>query len=90
MIDVAAERGYLSTTLQIMQLLQMVLQARWIDESALLTLPHIEKEHLCLFDEFPKCLPWFCTTMSNNYKRLSTVLLKEFIDDHVNKVSYGF
>lgn len=87
MIDVVAELGFLSSTLRVMQLLQMVLQARWIEEPALLTLPYIEKEHLHLFSEFPKCLPWFCATFSNNYSRLSKVLLQEFIDDHVSKVS---
>lgn len=87
MIDVVAERGYISSTLQIMQLLQMILQARWIDEPAILTLPYVEKENLFLFSEFPKCLPWFCVTMSNNYRRLTEVLLKEFIDDQVSKVS---
>ena len=90
MIDVVAERGFLSSTLQIMQLLQMVLQARWIDEPAVLTLPYIEKEHLHLFSDFPKCLPWFCATFANNYGRLSNVLLQEFIDDHVSKVNFMF
>ena len=87
MIDVVAEEGWLRATLRIMQLLQMVIQARWIDEPAILTLPYIEKEHLHLFNEFPKCLPWFCSSISNNYDRLSKVLLHEFIDDHFSRVS---
>ncbi|XP_058808781.1 activating signal cointegrator 1 complex subunit 3 [Phymastichus coffea] len=86
MIDVVAERGFLSSTLRVMQLLQMVLQARWIDEPAVLTLPYVEKEHLHLFSDFPKCLPWFCSAIGNNYGRLSNVFLQEFIDDHVSKI----
>ena len=36
MIDVSAENGWLSTTLRIMTVMQMVIQARWINESPLL------------------------------------------------------
>ncbi|KAJ8682588.1 hypothetical protein QAD02_018380 [Eretmocerus hayati] len=86
MIDVVAERGFLSSTLCLIILLQMVLQARWISEPAILTLPYIEAEHLHLFSEFPKCLPWFCASVANNYKRLSKILLREFIEDHVSKI----
>lgn len=87
MIDVVAERGYLTSTLQVMQLMQMIMQARWIDESALLTLPYIEKENLNLFKDFPKCLPLFCSSIANNYERLAKTFLHEFIDDQVSKVS---
>ena len=87
MIDVVAEQGWLSVTLRAMQLLQMVIQARWIDEPALLTLPYIEKEHLHLFSDFPKCLPWFCAVVKKDHKKLFNYLLREFIDDHVSKVS---
>ncbi|XP_023246702.1 activating signal cointegrator 1 complex subunit 3 [Copidosoma floridanum] len=86
MIDVVAERGLLSSTLRVMHLMQMVLQARWIDESSLITLPYIEKEHLHLFSDFPKSLPAFCATVFNNYGRLANHLLHEFIDDQVNKI----
>ncbi|KAI7898946.1 Sec63 Brl domain-containing protein, partial [Cokeromyces recurvatus] len=46
MIDVAADNGYLKTSLTIMQLLQCVKQARWPNESPILTLPYIEKQML--------------------------------------------
>lgn len=42
MIDVSADAGWLSTTLQILTLLQMIIQARWNSDSTLLTLPHME------------------------------------------------
>ncbi|KAL7288666.1 hypothetical protein TKK_0017394 [Trichogramma kaykai] len=86
MIDVVAERGHLSSTLQVMQLLQMVLQARWVEESALLTLPNVEKEHLYLFDKFPKCLPLFCSNLAKNSRYFYETFLKEFIETQVNKI----
>ncbi|XP_075718320.1 activating signal cointegrator 1 complex subunit 3 [Rhinoderma darwinii] len=49
MLDVAAHHGWLVTVLNITNLVQMVIQARWIYESSLLTVPNIEKHHLHLF-----------------------------------------
>ncbi|KAG8582318.1 hypothetical protein GDO81_008009 [Engystomops pustulosus] len=49
MLDVAAHHGWLATVLNITNLVQMVVQARWIHESSLLTVPNIEKHHLYLF-----------------------------------------
>ncbi|KAG0171135.1 hypothetical protein DFQ28_003899 [Apophysomyces sp. BC1034] len=46
MIDVAADAGYLTTSLNIMNMLQCIKQARWLDESSLLTLPNIEPRML--------------------------------------------
>ena len=39
MIDLAAEKGYLKTTLNIMLVIQMMFQGVWFDESALINLP---------------------------------------------------
>ncbi len=41
MIDVAADSGWLATTLRLQQLMQMVVQAVWIDDLPVSTLPHI-------------------------------------------------
>lgn len=49
MLDVAAHHGWLLTVLNITNLVQMVVQARWINDSGLLTVPNIEKNHLYLF-----------------------------------------
>ncbi|KAI9314045.1 Sec63 Brl domain-containing protein [Dichotomocladium elegans] len=46
MIDVAADSGYLTTTLNIMTMLQAIKQAHWPEESTLLTLPHIKPRML--------------------------------------------
>ncbi|XP_069582412.1 activating signal cointegrator 1 complex subunit 3 [Ranitomeya imitator] len=49
MLDVAAHHGWLVTVLNITNLVQMVVQARWIHDSGFLTIPNIEKHHLYLF-----------------------------------------
>ncbi|KAI9141161.1 Sec63 Brl domain-containing protein [Paraphysoderma sedebokerense] len=42
MIDVAAEKGFLATSLIIMNLLQCIKQGRWLSDSTLLQLPRLE------------------------------------------------
>ncbi|KAM4632986.1 activating signal cointegrator 1 complex subunit 3 [Polymixia lowei] len=49
MLDVAANEGWLVTALSICNLVQMVVQGRWLHDSSLLTLPHIEQQDLYLF-----------------------------------------
>lgn len=49
MIDIAAEKGWLVTVLRIQQLMQCVTQARWFDDSPLLTLPNVEPFNLGCF-----------------------------------------
>eukprot|EP00727_Mastigamoeba_balamuthi_P005510 m51a1_g1579 putative activating signal cointegrator 1 complex subunit 3 (2006) ;mRNA; r:104604-111515 len=53
MIDLAADRGWLWTCLNTMQLMEMVVQARWLDDSTLLTMPFVEE----------RMLPWFRTAI---------------------------
>ncbi|NXU19460.1 ASCC3 protein, partial [Pardalotus punctatus] len=52
MLDVAAHHGWLVTALNITNLVQMVVQGRWIHDSSLLTLPNIERQHLYLFQKW--------------------------------------
>lgn len=49
MIDIAAERGWLVTVLRVQQLMQCIIQARWYDDSPLLTLPNVEPYNLAAF-----------------------------------------
>ncbi|KAL6488712.1 hypothetical protein MHYP_G00024530 [Metynnis hypsauchen] len=49
MLDVAANEGWLVSALSICNLVQMIVQARWLHDSSLLTLPHIEQRNLYLF-----------------------------------------
>ncbi|XP_003370094.1 putative DEAD/DEAH box helicase, partial [Trichinella spiralis] len=41
MVDISAERGWLATTLRVIGLMQMIVQARWITDPPLSTLPHV-------------------------------------------------
>ncbi|KAG5271489.1 hypothetical protein AALO_G00180410 [Alosa alosa] len=49
MLDVVANEGWLVAALSICNLVQMTVQGRWLHDSSLLTLPHIEQQHLYLF-----------------------------------------
>ncbi|ORX62001.1 Sec63-domain-containing protein [Hesseltinella vesiculosa] len=46
MIDLAADAGHLTTCLTIMNSLQCIKQARWMNESTLLNLPHLQPHML--------------------------------------------
>uniref|UniRef100_A0A8C7XEW1 Activating signal cointegrator 1 complex subunit 3 n=1 Tax=Oryzias sinensis TaxID=183150 RepID=A0A8C7XEW1_9TELE len=50
MLDVAANEGWLVTAISICNLVQMVVQGRWLHDSSLLTLPHIEQHHLPMLE----------------------------------------
>ncbi|XP_003701996.2 activating signal cointegrator 1 complex subunit obelus [Megachile rotundata] len=78
MIDTVADRGWLASTLTIIQLLQMIIQARWIDEPAITTLPHINSEHLQLFSKLSPVLPMLCDTTYNNFNLLVQALREDF------------
>uniref|UniRef100_A0A674AIC3 RNA helicase n=1 Tax=Salmo trutta TaxID=8032 RepID=A0A674AIC3_SALTR len=52
MLDVAANGGWLVTALSICNLVQMIVQGRWLNDSSILTLPTIEQQHLYLFSRW--------------------------------------
>jgi len=43
MIDISAEAGYLVLCLRLVQLMQMIIQARWVTDPPVITLPDVEK-----------------------------------------------
>ena len=49
MIDVSAENGWLATTLRVQNIMQMVVQGRWVTDSPFLVLPHVEPHMLYAF-----------------------------------------
>ena len=49
MLDVAADEGWLVTVLSLVNLLQMVIQGRWLSDSTLLQLPHVQPYHIHCF-----------------------------------------
>ena len=61
MLDYCGDRGWLAATLGIVHLIQMTCQARWLSDSDLLTMPHLDTEHLVRFYNYPggrvDCLP---------------------------------
>lgn len=65
----------------------MIVQARWIDESAITTLPHIKKEDLHLFSSLSTALPLLCSITSDDYNRLAKILRKgEYRVDQIREV----
>jgi len=46
MVDIAADAGFLKTSLRLMNLAQMIVQGRYPSESTLLTLPHVTNSHV--------------------------------------------
>ncbi|XP_020291198.1 activating signal cointegrator 1 complex subunit 3 isoform X2 [Pseudomyrmex gracilis] len=86
MIDTVAERGWLTSTIRIMQLFQMIIQARWIDESAIMTLPHVRKEDLHLFSSLSLALPKLCSITCDDYKRLAKTLCREYEENQMREI----
>ncbi|XP_017789582.1 PREDICTED: activating signal cointegrator 1 complex subunit 3 [Habropoda laboriosa] len=86
MIDTVAEQGWLASALMIMHLLQMIIQARWIDESAITTLPHVNSEYLQLFSTLSLILPRLCAVAHSKYNLLVEVLSKELQQEHIYQI----
>ncbi|XP_026299668.1 activating signal cointegrator 1 complex subunit 3 isoform X2 [Apis mellifera] len=87
MIDAVADHGWLANTIMIMNILQMIIQARWIDESAIITLPCVNSEHLELFSTLSLTLPELCFNMHNkDIKILRKVLNKSFSQEQIYQI----
>lgn len=89
MIDVAAEGGWLATTLRIQQLLQMVVQAIWIDEPSVLILPHFDPLILPVLRTSPEqlmYLPVLQRSFNEDYTKLSNLLAKDLSPDQIHEV----
>lgn len=93
MIDACAERGYLAATLHSQQIMQMVVQARWIEESPFLTLPFVESYNLNVFNEMSKALGQPCnfpiglkSACLNKYEVLARHLRKEFDEGQIEQI----
>ncbi len=89
MIDVCGERGWLISTLRAQQLMQMLIQGRWITDHPLLTLPGVDHRHMYLFTknfQKPPSLPCLFKRVYKNYGELLNLLQEEFTESHINKV----
>ena len=84
-LDFSAEQGWLNASLSVINLMQMACQARWFHDSCLLTLPHIETEHLARFLDNKNnridCLPRLIDYADKNgYKNVMENMLGDLLD----------
>lgn len=91
MIDISAEAGYLVLCLQLVQLMQMIIQARWITDPPVITLPDVEK-HLITTEQMSSlCLPHLCNIAMKNFKQFETIMLQTQLDrKEIEKVTNIF
>ncbi|TMW51086.1 hypothetical protein DOY81_003817 [Sarcophaga bullata] len=91
MVDYTAERGWLSTTLKVQQLMQSVIQARWFDESEFLTLPHVTTANVHLFYQIQHnyehlTLPALKDVCRNDYEKLADPLRDMFEEPEIEQI----
>lgn len=99
MIDICAENGWLATTLQTQQVMQCIIQARWLDDSPVLQLPYVETINVNVFKKIPLhpyeilTLPVLKEICAKNYKSLAGPLREDFDEpqiEQIYKVNYNF
>lgn len=91
MIDICAERGWLSTTLRIQQLMQCTIQARWIDDPIVMCLPHVEEINVPLFIKIKighpvLTLPGLKEKCLKNYELLAAPLREDFGEPEIEQI----
>ncbi|XP_037940900.1 activating signal cointegrator 1 complex subunit 3 [Teleopsis dalmanni] len=91
MADYTAERGWLSPTLKMQQLMQSIIQARWFDESAFLTLPTVTNSTEMLFYNIYHnhkylTLPVLKELCRNNYEILADALRQMFEEQEIEHI----
>lgn len=93
MVDVCAERGWLAATLHTQQIMQMVIQARWVQDSPLLTLPHLGAHHLHLFTKRSRnlqTLPGLRSVSCERYEALANILRAELDEGEIEQVCHSY
>ncbi|XP_039288255.1 activating signal cointegrator 1 complex subunit 3 isoform X1 [Nilaparvata lugens] len=85
MIDVSAEQGWLATTLRLQQLMQSVVQGRWLKDSPLTTLPHLSPALMRLFRRHRKwaMLP---ALLRIRYKGLVAILSAQLTEAEIEQI----
>ncbi|XP_055607496.1 activating signal cointegrator 1 complex subunit 3 [Uranotaenia lowii] len=91
MIDITAEKGWLASTLRIQQLMQCIIQARWIDDPVALTLPHVDPHNAHIFthvklDHPFLTLPALKEKCHRNYENLARPLRQEFEEQEIEQI----
>lgn len=89
MIDVSAMTALLPTTLKVMTLLQMIVQARWSHNNPLLTLQCINEDIVCAIPSPYSSLPHLIQiALSNGFNALENTLRPYINDESVIKQIY--
>uniref|UniRef100_A0A1I8NZ61 Activating signal cointegrator 1 complex subunit 3 n=1 Tax=Stomoxys calcitrans TaxID=35570 RepID=A0A1I8NZ61_STOCA len=91
MVDYTAERGWLSTTLRVQQIMQSAVQARWFDESEFLTLPHVNSGNVHLFYNIAHkfeylTLPILKEICRHDYEKLAGPLRDMFEEPEIEQI----
>lgn len=88
MVDLAADQGWLATALNIMQIVQMLIQARWYTDSSLLTLPNITDVQVSRLEKkfLITSLPEFMELASKKRESVRKVLEESMSRRDVEKV----
>ena len=84
MLDYCADQGWCKASLAIINLMQMSCQGRWLTDSDLISMPHIEPEHLTrFFNHKPRidCLPRLIEICDkSNYQDILENLVGDLFD----------
>ena len=83
-LDICADQGWIKASLAVVNLIQMLCQGRWLTDSDLLTMPHIEVEHLARFyhnEMRIDCLPRLIQFLEmNKFENVLENLVGDFFD----------
>lgn len=87
MIDVCAESGWLASTLRVISMLQMCVQARWDTDTSLLCLPHTQHASLYVFTNTGiTSLPQLQQRVGGKYESLARMMRQEFDEPEIEDV----
>ncbi|XP_041762573.1 activating signal cointegrator 1 complex subunit 3 [Anopheles merus] len=91
MVDISAERGWLATTLRIQQLMQCIIQARWLDDPVVMTLPNVEAYNAAIFSQIKTDLPFLTLPAlkekcNRKYENLAATLRQEFEEPEIEQI----
>ncbi|CAH1400990.1 unnamed protein product [Nezara viridula] len=87
MIDVCGECGWLATTLRLQQLMQMLIQGRWLSDSPLTTLPCVEPYMAQSLHSKPKGnLPAAVHAATGGYSNVASIFSPELDEGQIDQV----
>lgn len=96
MVDIAADHGWLCTTLNIINLIQMIIQGRWLHDGSLSILPHIDPNNASIFSEAPPdrwsrrgepiaYLPQLMDLCNSNYELFARMLRAVLVEAQIEE-----